>query len=116
MRAVLIAALAALSLAAATAGSAVSAPRALAVEIAIDNFTFAPGRVTVAAGTRVTWVNRDDIPHTVVAVTRSFKSRALDTGDTFSFEFSVPGTYDYFCSLHPHMTGTVVVEAAPEQN
>jgi plastocyanin len=115
MRAVLIAALAALSLAA-TAGRAAAPPRPPAVEIAIDNFTFAPGRVTVAAGTRVTWVNRDDIPHTVVAVTRSFKSRALDTGDTFSFDFNVPGTYDYFCSLHPHMTGTVVVEAASEQN
>jgi plastocyanin len=76
----------------------------------IDNFTFAPARLTVKAGTTVTWRNEDDIPHTVTSATRLFKSKALDTDDSFSFTFSEPGTYEYFCSLHPRMTGTIVVE------
>ena len=75
----------------------------------IDNFTFAPARLTVPVGTTVTWLNEDDIPHTVAATNRQFKSKALDTDDSFAFTFTVPGTYEYFCSLHPHMTGTVVV-------
>lgn len=79
--------------------------------VAIDNFSFAPEAVTVAAGTKVTWVNHDDIPHTVVATGRQFKSHALDTNDDFSFTFDQPGTYEYFCSLHPKMTGKIVVEA-----
>ena len=78
----------------------------------IDNFTFAPQRITVKAGTTVTWINEDDIPHTIASSTKLFKSKALDTDDKFSFTFSTPGTYDYFCSLHPHMTGTILVEAA----
>src|SRR5262249_14321979 len=76
----------------------------------IDNFTFAPARLTVKAGTTVTWRNEDDIPHTVTASSRLFKSKALDTDDSFSFTFTEPGTYEYFCSLHPRMTATVVVE------
>ena len=76
----------------------------------IDNFTFAPARLTVKTGTTVTWRNEDDIPHTVAASNRLFKSKALDTDDSFSFTFIAPGTYEYFCSLHPRMTGTVVVE------
>ena len=76
----------------------------------IDNFTFSPARLTVKAGTTVTWRNEDDIPHTVAASSRLFKSKALDTDDSFSFTFAAPGTYEYFCSLHPRMTGTVVVE------
>jgi len=66
----------------------------------------------VKAGTTVTWRNEDDIPHTVTASNRLFKSKALDTDDSFSFSFtfSAPGTYEYFCSLHPRMTGAVVVE------
>src|ERR1700733_6737731 len=79
--------------------------------LAIDNFTFTPQRLTVKAGTTITWTNRDDIPHTVVSTTKQFKSKALDTDDKLSFMFTEPGSYDYFCSLHPHMTGTVVVEA-----
>jgi plastocyanin len=66
----------------------------------------------VKAGTTVTWINEDDIPHTVASAGKLFKSKALDTKDTFSFTFTTPGTYEYFCSLHPHMTGAVVVEAA----
>jgi plastocyanin len=80
--------------------------------VAIDNFTFAPQKLTVRAGTAITWVNQDDIPHTVVATSLAFRSKALDTDDKFTFTFSTPGTYEYFCSLHPHMTGTIVVEAA----
>ena len=68
------------------------------------------------AGTTVTWINADDAPHTVVSSTKLFKSSALDTEDKFSFTFTTPGTYEYFCSLHPHMTGTVVVEAAAAGN
>ena len=78
--------------------------------IAIDNFTFGPNVLTVKAGTTVTWVNRDDIPHTILDKNRKvFRSKVLDTEDTFSFTFAQAGTYDYFCGLHPHMTGQVVV-------
>ncbi|PYV77375.1 MAG: amicyanin [Acidobacteria bacterium] len=81
-----------------------------APEVKIDNFTFTVPSVTVAAGTEVTWVNRDDIPHTVVSQEGVFKSKALDTDDKFSFKFSQPGTYHYFCSIHPKMTAEVVVK------
>ena len=80
--------------------------------VAIDNFTFGPQELHVQVGTTVTWVNRDDIPHTVTSTTLAFRSKALDTNDKFSFTFTTPGSYKYFCSLHPHMTGTIVVEAA----
>src|SRR5215470_3690100 len=80
-------------------------------EIKIDNFSFAPGEITVAKGTTVNWVNRDDIPHTVVSDDKStFKSKPLDTDDKFSFTFSKEGTYTYFCSIHPKMTAKVVVK------
>jgi amicyanin len=80
--------------------------------VKIDNFTFDPPRLTVKAGTSVTWYNEDDIPHTVVASGKAFRSKTLDTDDKYAFTFTTPGTYEYFCSLHPHMTGTIVVEAA----
>ena len=80
--------------------------------VTIDNFFFTPGTVTVKAGTTVTWTNKDDIPHAVAAVNKQFKSKTLDTDDGYAFTFTTPGSYEYFCSLHPHMTGTVVVEAA----
>ncbi len=85
------------------------------VEVTIDNFTFNPPNMTVKTGTTVTWSNHDDIPHTVVSL-QKFKSKALDSEDSFSFTFTTPGTYKYFCSLHPHMTGTIVVEAASSAN
>jgi plastocyanin len=78
----------------------------------IDNFTFLPQHLTVKAGTTVTWTNEDDIPHVVVSTTKAFRSKVLDTNDKFSFTFTTAGSYEYFCSLHPHMTGTIVVEAA----
>ena len=84
--------------------------------VGIDNFTFNPQNLTVKAGTTVTWTNKDDIPHAIAAVGKQFKSKALDTGDAYSFTFTTPGTYQYFCSLHPHMTGTIVVEAATGSN
>ena len=85
------------------------AARAAEAKVRIDNFTFSPEVLTVQAGTLVTFANEDDIPHTVVAVDRSFRSKPLDTGDAFSFTFSSPGEFDYFCSLHPHMKAKVIV-------
>ena len=79
------------------------------VEITIDNFTFTPAVITVEPGTMVRWLNRDDIPHTVVAKSLTFKSKALDTDDSFLHKFNEVGEVDYFCSLHPHMTGRVIV-------
>jgi len=81
-----------------------------AVEVKIDNFVFGPQTLTISAGTTVTWINRDDIPHTVVSNDGAFKSKVLDTDDKFSFTFSKPGTFPYFCSIHPKMTAKVVVQ------
>jgi plastocyanin len=78
--------------------------------ITIDNFTFTPKELTIAVGTTVKWVNHDDIPHTVVEKKTTFRSKALDTDDSYSTMFDKPGTYRYFCGLHPHMTGTIVVQ------
>jgi plastocyanin len=81
------------------------------MEVKIDNFSFGPPNLTVHAGTEVTWVNRDDIPHSVSSDDMTtFHSRALDTDESWSHKFDKPGTYKYFCSIHPKMTGTVVVE------
>jgi plastocyanin len=79
-------------------------------EITIDNFTFTPKELTVAVGTTVKWVNHDDIPHTVVEKKTTFRSKALDTDDSYSFTFASAGTFDYFCGLHPHMVGQVTVK------
>jgi len=78
-------------------------------KVTIDNFTFAPAEITVAQGEQVRWVNQDDIPHVVAAADGAFVSPPLDTGDDFAQTFTKPGTYEYFCSLHPHMKGTIVV-------
>lgn len=83
------------------------------VTVAIGNFTFAPAALTVPVGTRVTWVNRDDIPHLVDAGDGSFTSPPLDTDDSFSLTLTTPGEVAYFCGLHPHMTGTITVLPAP---
>jgi plastocyanin len=79
--------------------------------IGIDNFTFKPAEVVVSTGTKIIWTNQDDIPHAIAdaAMQKRFKSSVLDTGETFSYVFSSSGTYHYFCSLHPHMRGTIVV-------
>src|SRR6266436_1915626 len=80
------------------------------IDVKIDNFSFGPATLTVPVGTTVTWTNRDDIPHTVVSTDGVFKSKVLDTDEKFSFTFSKAGTYPYFCSIHPKMTGKVVVQ------
>jgi plastocyanin len=111
-----VAAILAATVFAAAATLPAASARAPETEVKIDNFAFAPQRIVVQAGTTVTWINADDAPHTVASSTKVFKSGALDTEDKFSFTFTTPGTYEYFCSLHPHMTGTVVVEAAAAGN
>ena len=80
------------------------------VEVKIDNFSFGPAELTVAVGTTVTWTNRDDIPHTVVSTDKVFKSKVLDTDEKFSYTFTQAGSFPYFCSIHPKMTGKVVVK------
>ena len=93
----------------ATLAAAVAAQDATNM-VTIDNFTFTPSELTVAVGTTVKWVNHDDIPHTVVEKKTTFRSKALDTDDSYSFTFTSPGTFDYFCGLHPHMVGQVTVK------
>jgi plastocyanin len=83
---------------------------AASAEVKIDNFSFGPPSITVSAGTTVTWTNRDDIPHTVVSDDKVFRSKVLDTDEKFSYTFPKPGTYPYFCSVHPKMTGKVIVQ------
>src|SRR5438105_4545245 len=83
---------------------------AAAGEVTIDNFSFGPQTVTVAVGVTVTWINKDDIPHTVVSTDGVFKSKVRDTDEKFSYTFSKAGTYPYFCSVHPKMTGKIVVQ------
>jgi plastocyanin len=79
--------------------------------IEIKDFMFNPPSITVKSGEKITWINRDDEPHTVVSVEKQFKkSRALDTDQEFSVTAGAPGTYSYFCSVHPKMTGTIKVE------
>ena len=95
---------------AAPATSTISPSAAASYEVKIDNFSFGPAALTISAGTTVTWINRDDIPHTVVSPDKVFKSKVLDTDEKFSFTFDNPGEYGYFCSVHPKMTGKVVVQ------
>ncbi|HZU23715.1 MAG TPA: cupredoxin family copper-binding protein [Terriglobales bacterium] len=92
------------------AGAANGSADAAATEIRIDNFTFNPADIHVKAGTQVTWVNRDDIPHNVIAEDKSFRSKTIDTDEKFTFTAAQPGTYMYFCGIHPKMKGKLVVE------
>jgi len=85
-------------------------PSAAAAEVKIDNFVFTPQTLTVAVGATVTWTNKDDIPHTAVSTEGLFKSKVMDTDEKFSYTFTKAGTYPYFCSIHPKMTGKVVVQ------
>jgi plastocyanin len=91
-----------------TASAASSA--SAGTEVKIDNFAFSPAVVTVKAGTQVTWVNKDDVPHTVDSTQGKFKSAALDTDDKFQFRFTEPGEYPFYCRMHPKMTGKVIVQ------
>ena len=81
-------------------------------EIVIDNFTFSPATVTIAPGTRVVWINHDDVPHTATSTSKPkrFESGTLDTDDKFAHVFTEPGTYSYFCAVHPKMTGQIIVK------
>ena len=78
--------------------------------VTIDNFSFTSPELTVAVGTTVKWVNHDDIPHNVIEKNKAFRSKALDTDDSYSFTFASAGTYDYFCGLHPKMQGKIIVK------
>jgi plastocyanin len=78
-------------------------------QVMIENFSFVPPVLTVKVGTAVTWINHDDVPHTVTGADNRFGSPALDTGDNFAFHFTTPGTYSYYCAIHPQMTAKVVV-------
>lgn len=89
-----------------------AAPQETDATIDIRDFSFAPGSLTVTAGTTVHWRNRDGEPHTVRGVDTGFRSNALDENDSFTYRFDKPGTYRYVCSIHPQMTGTIVVKAA----
>ncbi len=87
-----------------------TAATAAATNVTIDNFVFSPMSLEVQRGATVTWVNKDDIPHVVASTTGKFKSRAIDTDGSFSFTFAEPGVYEYYCSVHPKMTGKIVVK------
>jgi len=85
--------------------------------ISIDNFTFNPAKLTVKAGTTVTWTNKDDIPHGIAWTSNTMaRSKAMDTNDSVTFTFTTPGTYQYFCYIHPTMVGSIVVKAATGSN
>jgi plastocyanin len=96
--------------AAASASATAGASTGSEVEVKIDNFVFAPAVLTVKAGAQVTWVNKDDIPHTVDSTEGKFKSAALDTDDKFQFRFTEPGEYPFYCRMHPKMTGKIIVQ------
>ena len=95
-------------LAGAGASPAAEAPNTIHIDV--KNFMFAPVSMTVKSGATVTWVNRDQEPHTVVSSEGLFRSGAIDTGESFSFKFEKPGTYQYVCTIHPRMVATVVVQ------
>src|SRR5437763_9362415 len=86
-------------------GEAAASP----MEVRVDNFTFGPDTLTVPVNSTVTWVNKDDVPHTIASSDRVFKSKALDTDDKYSYTFAKVGTYAYYCSIHPKMVGKIVV-------
>jgi len=106
-----VSALAAGTLMMATVADMAKAAPPAAAAVQIGNFTFKAQVLTVKPGTTVTWTNADDIPHTVTSNNGVFKSKVLDSGDKFSFTFAKAGQFGYFCSLHPHMTGSIIVKA-----
>lgn len=91
------------------AAAAGAQENAAAKTVSIDNFSFTPMEISISPGTQVIWTNKDDVPHTFTSVDKRFKSQALDTDEKFSFTFKVPGAYEYFCSVHPKMTGKIIV-------
>ena len=97
-------------LAASPSVAANAQPSAASADVKIDNFSFGPQTLSVPVGATVTWVNRDDIPHTSVSTDGLFKSKVMDTDEKFSYTFTKAGTYPYYCTIHPKMTGQVVVQ------
>jgi plastocyanin len=93
-----------------SSGAKEMAMNAVPNQVMIENFSFQPANLTVKAGTKVTWVNHDDVPHTATDTDKRFNSKTLDTDDQFAFTFDQPGTYNYYCALHPKMTGQVIVK------
>jgi len=91
-------------------GVAAAAQSKAAMEIKIDNFSFSPAELKIPVGATIVWTNGDDIPHTVVSIDKVFKSKVLDTDEKYSYTFNTAGTYSYFCSIHPKMTGKVIVQ------
>ncbi len=87
-------------------------PSSTPQKIVIDNFTYSPAQLTIPVGTQVTWVNHDDVPHTVTSTSKPklFDSGTMDADDQFSHVFTVPGTYPYFCAVHPRMTAQIIVK------
>jgi len=108
--AILLAALVLAARPARTFGATPDDKPASEVTVKIDNFSFSPATITVPVGTTVRWTNHDDIPHTVVSDDKAFKSKVLDTDEQFTYTFTKPGTYSYFCSVHPKMTAKIVVQ------
>ncbi|HEX7893862.1 MAG TPA: cupredoxin family copper-binding protein [Terriglobales bacterium] len=84
--------------------------KAVPTQITVDNFTFTPGTLTVPVNSTVTWMNKDDVPHVIASTDGLFRSKGLDTDDHYSYTFTKPGTYSYFCSIHPKMVGKIVVQ------
>jgi plastocyanin len=110
-RSFLFAAAAAVLPAARIASALAADGEADATAVKIDNFAFTPASLTVKPGTKVTFVNHDDIPHSIVCVALKMRSKALDTDQSFEFTFATAGDFDYFCGLHPHMKGKIIVAA-----
>ena len=90
--------------------SAKSSIKSSTIEVQVDNFSFGAGTLSVPANSTVTWVNKDDVPHTVTSTDGLFKSKALDTDDKYAYTFTKPGTYSYYCTIHPKMVGKIVVQ------
>lgn len=91
-------------------GAGAPTPTDSAAQVIIDNFVFSPVPLTVKVGAQVTWINHDDIPHTVDSTQGKFKSAALDTDEKFQFRFTEAGEYPFYCRLHPKMTGKIIVQ------
>ena len=88
----------------------IASGKVMSNEVVIDNFSFRPDKLTVHVGATVTWINRDDVPHTVASTDKkTIVSPALDTDEKFSYTFTIAGTNDYFCTVHPHMKGSIIV-------
>ena len=90
--------------------TAIDQPSAANAGVSIDNFVFGPQTITVPVGATVTWTNKDDIPHTSVSTEGVVKSKVLDTGEKFSYTLTKAGTYPYYCTIHPKMTGKIIVQ------